>query len=103
MKARIIQCFHKKVNIYLTGKLILTRKKGQNKMAVYNPKSLHAEEFINHEEILETLKYADKNKHNEALIREILEEGPPEKERERDEVRRALTPRGVGAFSVRHT
>ncbi len=79
MKARIIQCFHKKVNIYLTGKLILTRKKGQNKMAVYNPKSLHAEEFINHEEILETLEYADKNKHNEALIREILEKARPRK------------------------
>lgn len=25
-------------------------------MAQYNPKSLHAEEFINHEKILETLK-----------------------------------------------
>ena len=31
-------------------------------MAQYNPKSLHAEEFINHEEILETLKYAEENK-----------------------------------------
>ena len=30
-------------------------------MAQYNPKSLHAEEFINHEEILETLKYAEEN------------------------------------------
>ena len=30
-------------------------------MAVYNPKSLKAEEFINHEEILETLEYAEKN------------------------------------------
>ena len=48
-------------------------------MAVYNPKSLHAEEFINHEEILETLEYADKNKHNEALIREILEKARPRK------------------------
>ena len=33
-------------------------------MAQYNPKSLHAEEFINHEEILETLRYAEENKHN---------------------------------------
>ena len=30
----------------------------------YDPKSLKAEEFINHEEILETLEYAEKNKHN---------------------------------------
>ena len=28
-------------------------------MAQYNPKSLKAEEFINHNEILETLAYAD--------------------------------------------
>ena len=34
----------------------------------YDPKSLKAEEFINHEEILETLRYAEENKHNEALI-----------------------------------
>ena len=29
-------------------------------MAVYNPKSLKAEEFINDEEILRTLEYAEK-------------------------------------------
>lgn len=40
---------------------------------MYNPKSLKAEEFINHEEIEETLKYADENKDNMSLIREILE------------------------------
>ncbi len=40
---------------------------------MYNPKSLKAEEFINHEEILDTLKYAEENKHNEKLISEILE------------------------------
>ncbi len=40
---------------------------------MYNPKSLKAEEFINHEEIEETLKYADENKDNMPLIREILE------------------------------
>ncbi len=39
----------------------------------YNPKSLKAEEFINHEEIMETLKYAEENKHNEKLISEIIE------------------------------
>ena len=42
-------------------------------MAIYDPKSRHAEEFINDAEILETLEYAEKNKHNEALIDEILE------------------------------
>ncbi|MBR1599836.1 MAG: [Lachnospiraceae bacterium] len=46
-------------------------------MAVYNPKSLKAEEFINHEEILETLEYAEKNKNNMALIDEILEKAKP--------------------------
>ena len=39
----------------------------------YNPASLIADEFINHEEIIETLSYAEKNKHNETLIRSILE------------------------------
>ena len=34
----------------------------------YDPKSLKAEEFISHEEIQETLAYAEANKHNEALI-----------------------------------
>ena len=33
-------------------------------MAVYDPKSLKAEEFINHEEIMETLRFADENKNN---------------------------------------
>ena len=28
---------------------------------MYNPKSHKAEEFINHEEILDTLKYAEEN------------------------------------------
>ena len=38
----------------------------------YDPKSLKAEEFINHEEILESLDYAKKNKDNLSLIREII-------------------------------
>ena len=46
-------------------------------MAVYNPKSLKAEEFINDGEILETLEYAEKNKRNEALIDAILEKARP--------------------------
>ena len=40
---------------------------------MYDPKSKKAEEFINHEEILETLKYADENKHNKTLITELIE------------------------------
>nr|WP_330377668.1 [FeFe] hydrogenase H-cluster radical SAM maturase HydG [Cellulosilyticum ruminicola] len=40
---------------------------------MYNPKSLNAEEFISHEEILETLAYADANKENLALVDEILQ------------------------------
>lgn len=39
---------------------------------MYNPKSSKAEEFINHEEILDTLAYADANKTNAALIDSIL-------------------------------
>ena len=39
----------------------------------YNPKSLKAEEFISHEDIQETLAYAEANKHNEVLIDQILE------------------------------
>ena len=39
----------------------------------YDPKSLCADEFINHEEILDTLDYAEKNKDNMALIDSILE------------------------------
>lgn len=42
-------------------------------MAPYNPESLKAEEFINHEEIIKTLEYAEKNKNNIDLIDEILE------------------------------
>ena len=41
-------------------------------MFEYNPKSKNAEEFINHQEILETLEYAEKNKDNLPLIDEIL-------------------------------
>lgn len=40
---------------------------------MYNPKSLKAEEFISHEEILETLDYAEKNKDNLELVDSIIE------------------------------
>lgn len=46
----------------------------------YNPASLSAEEFISHEEILETLRYAEENKHNEELIDRILEKARPKYE-----------------------
>ena len=42
-------------------------------MIPYNPKSMKAEEFINDAEIRATLEYAEANKHNVALIDEILE------------------------------
>ena len=48
-------------------------------MAIYNKNSLHAEEFINHEEILETLEYAEKNKRNIQLIDSLLEKARPKK------------------------
>ena len=48
-------------------------------MAVYNPKSLKAEEFINDEEIMETLRYAEENKNNIELIDSILEKARPVK------------------------
>jgi iron-only hydrogenase maturation rSAM protein HydG len=44
--------------------------KGENTM--YNVYSKKAEEFINHEEILETLEYAKANKNNRELIDSIL-------------------------------
>ena len=40
---------------------------------MYDVNSKHADDFINHEEILNTLAYADENKHNEALIDSLIE------------------------------
>ena len=47
---------------------------------MYNPKSLLADEFIDHQEILDTLAYADQNKNNIELIESILEKARPRKE-----------------------
>lgn len=47
---------------------------------MYNPKSLNADEFIDHQEILDTLAYADQNKNNIELIESILEKARPRKE-----------------------
>ena len=41
---------------------------------MYDKYSMVADDFINDEEIKATLKYAEENKHNEKLIREIIEE-----------------------------
>ena len=48
-------------------------------MAIYNPKSLKAEEFINDAEILETIAFAEENKNNIELIDSILEKAKPQK------------------------
>ena len=39
---------------------------------MYNPHSLHAEEFINHQEIQETLAYANEHKNDAALLQSII-------------------------------
>ncbi|MBO5470497.1 MAG: [FeFe] hydrogenase H-cluster radical SAM maturase HydG [Lachnospiraceae bacterium] len=46
---------------------------------MYNPNSLHAEEFIDHQEILDTLTYSDAHKNDQALITEILEKAKKRK------------------------
>ncbi len=46
---------------------------------MYNPKSNNADEFISHEEILASLKYADENKNNEELIDTILKKAKEKK------------------------
>lgn len=46
---------------------------------MYDPKSLKAEEFICHDEVLETLDYAQKNKDNIELIDSIIEKAKKRK------------------------
>lgn len=46
-------------------------------MSNYNPASLRAEEFISHDEILETIRYAEENKNNTELIDSLLEKARP--------------------------
>ena len=48
-------------------------------MAIYNPKSLKAQEFIHDGEIRETLAYAEEHKNDRALIAQILEKARPQK------------------------
>lgn len=40
---------------------------------MYNPKSEHAEDFIDDSEILDTLDYAERNKNNRSLVERILQ------------------------------
>ena len=60
---------------------------------MYNPKSMKAEEFISHEEILDTLRYAEENKDNLELVDSILEKAR--------EMQGALPPGGVGPAGLR--
>ncbi|MDR0689384.1 MAG: [FeFe] hydrogenase H-cluster radical SAM maturase HydG [Spirochaetaceae bacterium] len=46
---------------------------------MYNPVSSLADEFIDHQEVLDTLAYADKNKNNIELIDSLLEKAKPRK------------------------
>ena len=48
-------------------------------MAIYSKESMIADEFINHQEILDTIKYAEENKRNVELIDSILEKAKPVK------------------------
>ncbi|MBQ9984011.1 MAG: [Lachnospiraceae bacterium] len=46
---------------------------------MYNPTSLKAEEFIDHQEILDTLSYSEKESHNRELIMDIIEKAKERK------------------------
>ena len=77
---------------------------------MYDPKSLKAEEFIDHAEILETLDYAEKNKNNKELIEQILEKPARERPRAARNVRALPTakpqyfsPAKTPSLSVRCT
>lgn len=48
-------------------------------MAIYDPRSLRAEEFISDAEIRETIAYAEANKHNLELIDALMEKARPRK------------------------
>lgn len=46
---------------------------------MYDKYSKNAEDFINHEEILDTIKFAEENKSNKKLLKEILQKAREEK------------------------
>ena len=47
---------------------------------MYNPNSKKAEEFISHEEILDTLKFAEENRNNRELIESVIQKAKEKKE-----------------------
>ena len=46
---------------------------------MYDVNSKHPDDFINHQEVLETLAFAEENRHNEVLITEIIEKAKKRK------------------------
>lgn len=46
---------------------------------IFDPKSLKADEFISHQEILDSLNYAEENKNNRVLLEQILDKAKKEK------------------------
>ena len=58
---------------------------------MYNPKSLKAEEFISHDEVLDCLSYAEANKNNIELIDQIIEKA---------KLRKGLTHREASVLLV---
>lgn len=69
-------------------------------MAIYNPKSMHADEFINDEEIQETLRYAEENKNNVELIDSLLEKARPRHTATGTVCARADAPGGLRAAGL---
>ena len=67
-------------------------------MYKYDPSSSKAEEFINHQEILDTLEYAHQNSRNETLINEILAKADSQK---RTDAPRGLCPLSLSAGRVK--
>ena len=57
---------------------IISKDKGRRK-TMYKVDSKIAEEFINHQEILDTLDYAEENKNNKELLDDVLEKAKKEK------------------------
>lgn len=72
-------------------------------MAIYDPKSMKADEFINNEEIIETIAYAEANKDNIELIDELLAKAAPKKKRKRCNLHRPYAPRGGSPSRLYHS
>ena len=51
----------------------------EKRHTMYNPQSLKAEEFIDHDEIMDTLAYSEQHKNDITLIRQILEKAKERK------------------------